>query len=72
MTDSKPALASKTVWGSLAVIISAIAPLALRKLGVTDSLDQQQLVDLASQALALLGGAVALFGRLTATRTIRS
>ena len=69
-TQTKPAAASTTVWAGLFTVAAALAPLALDRLGVHGTMDQQAVVDAASQLAAAVGGAVAVYGRLRATRRI--
>lgn len=70
MNSTKPAVASSGVWGALAVIAGAAAPIILAKAGVTSDADQQAVVAAAAQAVTLVGGILALIGRLTATKRI--
>jgi hypothetical protein len=67
MTDeTKSIFASKTVWGAGVAILASLAGVPL----TTD--DQGTLVELVTQGATLLGAGVALWGRLTATRRIRT
>jgi len=67
---SKPALQSVSVWGALIAIAGALTPLALSKSGVTDPGQQQAAVTTAAQLVTAVGGAVALYGRIKATKKI--
>lgn len=62
MDDIKGLLESKTIWGALIAIFATISQLAGWDLGNTDGL--------AEQLTALIGGAVAIFGRIKAVKRI--
>lgn len=61
MNDTKPWYESKAVWGSLLAVVSSLA-------GVTLPLDTA--TDLLTNAGSLVGGAIALWGRVQATDRI--
>ena len=70
MNDSKSALASTTVWGSLIALAGAFGPLLLNLAGVKAPADQASAIGAVTQVATGVGAAVALYGRLTATKTI--
>ena len=70
MDDIKPAYASTGVWGAAIALIGALAPLALSAAGIRDAGDQQATVNATMQLVAGVGAAIALYGRLTATKRI--
>jgi len=67
MTDMKSILASKTVWGGLIAIAAAL--LGMFGYTVTPS-DQVAVVDAIAAVAAAVGGAIAIFGRIVATKRI--
>lgn len=69
MTDSKSVFASKTVWGAVIALVAS----GLGLLGIPFAEgDQAQMVELATQAATLIGAALALYGRIAATRKLRA
>lgn len=70
MEETKPMTASTTVLAGLFTIAAALAPMVLSRLGVTGGGEQQAVIDAGAQMLAAIGGAVAVYGRLRATRRI--
>lgn len=67
MTGIKGMLSSKGVWGGLIVVLSAL----LGMFGYTIGLeDQQALTDVVSQIGAMVGGLLAIYGRITASKRI--
>ena len=67
MSNFKGVLSSKGVWGGLIVVLSAL----LGMFGYTIGLeDQQALTDAVSQIGAMVGGLLAIYGRITATKRI--
>jgi hypothetical protein len=64
MDDVKGLLESKTIWGALIAIVATISQLFGWDLGNTDGL--------AEQLTALIGGAVAIVGRIKAVKRIAS
>ena len=67
MNNFKGMLSSKGVWGGLIVVLSAL----LGMFGYTIGLeDQQALTDAVSQIGAIVGGLLAIYGRITATKRI--
>ena len=70
MNTTKPAIASTTVWGSLIALFGAFAPLILSAVGVKAPVDQAATVSTITQLATGFGAAVALYGRLTATKSI--
>lgn len=67
MTDTKPVFASKTVWGALVAIAASLAGLAGFTLAEGD---QAELIDLLAQGATLIGAAIALYGRISATKQL--
>jgi hypothetical protein len=67
MTDMKSILASKTVWGGLIAIAAAL--LGMFGYTVTPA-DQVAVVDAIAAVAAAVGGAIAIFGRIVATKRI--
>lgn len=63
----KSALASKTVWGGAIAVLAAVA--GLLGYQVTEA-DQADIVKYASDAVVIIGGLIAVYGRITAKRTI--
>ena len=67
MTDFKPWYASKTIWGAVVALLAAIAS----AFGVDiDQQMQANFVDTLLQLVAVGGSAIALFGRINATKLI--
>ena len=67
IVEFKSALASRGVWGGgIAVLAGAVG-----FLGYTISAaDQRSIIDLIENAAALIGGALAIYGRIRATKRI--
>lgn len=70
MDDTKPALASTTVWGSVIALLGAFAPILLGLVGIRAPVDQAVAISTVTQLATGVGAAVALYGRLTATKKI--
>ncbi len=70
METTKSAFASTGIWGSLIALVGALAPLALSAAGVASATDQQAVIATGLQLATGLGAALALYGRLTATKKI--
>ena len=70
MNTTKPAFASTTVWGSLIALLGAFAPILLSVAGIRAPADQAATVATVTQLATGVGAAVALYGRLTATKSI--
>lgn len=67
MNNFKGVLSSKGVWGGLVVVLSVL----LGMFGYTIGLeDQQALTDAVSQIGAMVGGLLAIYGRIKATKRI--
>jgi hypothetical protein len=62
MDQSKSVWASKAVWGSLMVIIVAVAQIAGYDIGAADGW--------AEGIVGLIGGALAMYGRVKAVKKI--
>jgi len=69
MNDTKSPFASKGVWGSALAIAGVALPKLLPLLGF-DAGESAAIVDLVGQLVAVIGGALALYGRLTAKKAI--
>jgi len=70
MNDTQPWYLSRGVWGALVSLIAAIAAaLSHNKLQILPA-DQDQIVTLILTVAGAVGGAVALYGRLRATKQI--
>jgi hypothetical protein len=70
MDDTKSAITSTGVWGSIIALLGVFAPLALSAVGVKAPNDQQAVVSTGLQLATGIGAALALYGRLTATKKI--
>jgi hypothetical protein len=70
MNDTKPAIASTGVWGSLIALFGVLAPVILSAVGVTAPVEQAATLSAATQLVTGVGAAVALYGRLTASKKI--
>ena len=62
MNDVKGILQSKTVWGAAIAVIATLAQIAGYDLGDTNGLVEQ--------IVAVIGGALAIYGRITAVAAI--
>ena len=72
MMDTQPWYLSRTVWGALvAIIASLVAVLSHNKVQILAT-DQDQVVTLVMTIAGAVGGAVALYGRIVATKQISS
>jgi hypothetical protein len=67
MNDTKVWWQSKTVWGAIIALLAGVATLAGLDL---DASLQDQLAELLTGAGNLVGGALAWYGRVKATRTL--
>lgn len=67
MHDAKSPLQSKTVWGGLVAILAAVAGFLGYSIAPAD---QAALINLVADAVTLAAGAVAIWGRITATKRI--
>jgi hypothetical protein len=70
MNTTKPAIASTGVWGGLIALIGAFAPILLTAAGIKAPADQAATINTVTQLATGVGAAVALYGRLTATKSI--
>lgn len=67
MESSKSFLTSRTVWSSILVVVA----LALKFLGYElTQPDSQQLVDLITNIMTLIGGVMAIIWRIRATKKL--
>lgn len=62
MEEVKGILQSKTVWGSAIAVLATLAQIAGYDLGDTNGL--------AEQIVAIIGGVIAIYGRVTAVSKI--
>jgi hypothetical protein len=67
VTDYKSVFASKTVWAGIVVVLATIAQFFGYEISAAD---QASIVVILTQAVTLIGGIVAIYGRITATRKI--
>ncbi|KPF41101.1 hypothetical protein ACSV9I_08215 [Rhizobium sp. G187] len=67
MLDFKPWYQSKTVWGALIAIASPLLRQAGLDLG---DADQAELADALTLLAGTFGGLLALYGRVTATKSV--
>jgi hypothetical protein len=65
--DYKGLLASKTVWGAAIAVIASVA--SLFGYSLTDG-DQQAIIEIVSTLAASLGGLLAIYGRVKASKKI--
>lgn len=62
MNEVKSILQSKTVWGSALAVLATLAQIAGYDIGDTNGL--------AEQVVAVIGGLIAIYGRITAVAKI--
>ena len=67
-TLTKPATKSLTIWGGAIALGAGIAGLFGYHI---DPAIQANIVDLASSAVSVVGGAIAIYGRIKATHVIK-
>lgn len=68
MDDVKGFLQSKTIWGG---VLAVAAPIAAHVFHITiTDLDTQQIAETISGIVAAVGGVIAIFGRIIATKQI--
>jgi uncharacterized membrane protein len=65
--ESKHWYESKTIWGTILALLASIVPL-ISKMGVDGLSDNA--VQIAAGVAAVVGGAVAIYGRYKATKSI--
>lgn len=70
MIDTKSLFSSKGVWGALGAIAFALLPSALKAAHIDGVIAPQDVVDLVSQFGTAAAGALALYGRIKATKRI--
>lgn len=68
--ETKSAFASKGVWGSLAAIAGVLLPVVLKAAKLDDVIAPQDVINVAGQVVAVVGAALALYGRITAKKRI--
>lgn len=67
LTDTKSIWASKTIWGGAIALLAALAGL----LGYAITPEQQaELIETGSLIVSAIGGLIALWGRIAATKRI--
>lgn len=66
METTKPVLASTGVWGSLTAIAGVLLPIGLKALKLDDVIAPADVIAVAGQVMAGVGGLIALYGRITA------
>ena len=69
MSEVKSLFASKTFWGAFVAMIAGVLSLFGYQLGAGD---QAEIVQAASGIAAALGGLIAIYGRLVASKRIGS
>lgn len=67
MEDFKSIFASKTVWGAIIAIGAGVAGIFGYSIGAED---QASLVELGVSVVASVGGVIAMFGRVKATKRV--
>lgn len=71
MNDAKSWFQSSGVWGGIIAAVSGVGPIAAKALGYDISADDvQQVIAAASTIGSAIGGLVAIYGRVTATKVI--
>jgi hypothetical protein len=74
MDDTKSLLASRTVWGALIAIAASLAGAVGLSISAAEQATALDLIDQAfgewDRIAALIGGGLALYGRIRATRRI--
>ena len=72
MNDTQPWYLSRGVWGALVSVLATLsAALSHNKVQILPA-DQDQIVTLILTLAGAIGGAIALYGRLRATKQISS
>jgi len=66
----KPALASKAVWGGIVAVVAALLPVVGPALGL-DATGQGHVLETVAAIGCVIGGLVAIWGRLSARTPIR-
>lgn len=66
----KPALASKAVWGGIVAVVAGLLPVLGPSLGL-DAAGQQQVLETLAALGGVIGGALAIWGRIAARVPIR-
>jgi hypothetical protein len=66
----KPALASKAVWGGLIAVVAALLPVLGPTAGL-DEIGQDHVLETLAALGGVIGGLVAIWGRVTARAPIR-
>jgi hypothetical protein len=67
MSEVKSLFASKTIWGAFIAIIAGVLSLFGYQLGAAD---QAELINAASGIAAAVGGLLAVYGRVVASKRI--
>jgi hypothetical protein len=69
MTEAKSLFASKTFWGAIIAIAASLAGMAGYTFGEAD---QQALVEIITTVGTSVGGLLAIYGRVKATKPIKA
>jgi hypothetical protein len=67
MTETKGALSSTAVWGGIVALVSSLAGIAS---GLGVDVDPQSTAEVTTQALGAIGGLVAIWGRIRASKRV--
>ena len=74
MEAFKPFFASRTVWGAIIAVLAAAAPMFGYAISETDQAALREILEsgflLISNAVAIIGALIAVWGRIRATRQI--
>ena len=68
--ETKSLFASKTVWGALLAGASSLLPVVLKLAGADKYVSAEEVTALAQQAMVLGGSALAIYGRVKATKRL--
>ena len=68
--ETKSFLKSRTVWGGLIASAAPALPIAVRVLGWDKYVSAEEVTALGQSAMAVAGGALAIYGRVKATKRL--
>lgn len=68
--QTKSLFKSRTVWGALIAGAAPALPVAIKILGWDKYVSAEEITQLAQNAMAVGGGALAIYGRVKATKAI--
>lgn len=68
--ETKSVFASKGVWGSVVAILAVAMPSLLKLVGLEGEVAPDEVMNLISQVVALVGAGFALWGRLAAKKPL--